>query len=279
MRMRSNHLKKATSCFFAVLILTPTLLFGQGDSLAYRADVMRFADGVVFTFTAPARWDTQNLLVLGGMIAGTTALSFADQPIRDFWQKRDNSFLDGVERIGYHYGKPYSAIGLSAGFYLSGMIFKSEWSKETGLMLGTSIFSSSVIMGILKTAAGRQRPGAQASNLEFKPFEDSPAYHAFPSGHSSVAFGISLLLARRVESVPLKILFYSLAGTTAVSRMYSDAHWFSDIAFGGMLAWFCADTAMDRIQKNRFRIARTKDRLAWKVYPYPGGVRFMATIR
>lgn len=279
MRLKPNQLRKTTCSFLAVLILTPTLLFGQGDSLAYRADVMRFADGVVFTFTAPARWDGKDLLVLGGMIAGTTALSFADQPIRDFWQQRDNGFLDGVERIGYHYGKPYSAVGLSAGFYLTGMIFRSEWAKETGLMLGTSIFSSSVIMGVLKSAAGRARPGVHADNLEFKPFDDSPAYHAFPSGHSSVAFGISLLLARRVEPVPLKIMFYSLAATTAVSRLYSDAHWLSDIAFGGMLAWFCADTAMDRIQKNRFRTVRRKDHLVWKVYPYPGGVSFMATVR
>ena len=277
--LKSRHHRKRTFSFLAILIFTPTLLFGQGDSLAYRPDVMRFADGVMFTFTAPARWDGRDLLVLGGMIAGTTALSFADEPIRDFWQKHDNGFLDGVERVGYHYGKPYSAIGLSAGFYLSGMIFKSEWAKETGLMLGTSIFSSSIIMGVLKSSAGRARPGPQSNSLEFKPFDDSPAYHAFPSGHSSVAFGISLLLARRVEPVPLKIFFYSLAGTTAVSRLYSDDHWFSDIAFGGMLAWFCADTAIDRIQKNRFRTVRAKNRLVWKVYPYPGGVSFMASVR
>jgi membrane-associated phospholipid phosphatase len=279
MRLRSKHLGKLSSSLLAVLIFIPTFLFAQRDSLAYRPDVLRFADGVAFTLSAPARWDRGDWLVLGGMIAGTAAVSFADEPFRDFWQKQDNNFLNGVERVGYHYGKPYSAISLSAGFYLSGVIFKSEWAKETGLMLGTSIFSSSLVMGVLKTAAGRGRPGVQPTNLEFKPFEDSPAYHAFPSGHSSVAFGISVLLARRVEPVPLKILFYSLAGTTVVSRMYSDAHWFSDIAFGGMIAWFCADTAIERIQKNRFRSVRIRNQLVWKVYPYPGGVSFVGMVR
>lgn len=264
--------------FVAILICIPWLANGQKDSVAYRPDVLRVADGLAYTFTSPARWDGKDWLVLGGMLAGAGALTFVDQPVRHFWQLRHNKFLNGVETIGYHYGKPYTAVTLTAGFYMSGLIFKSAWARETGLMLGTSIFSSSVVTGAIKTIAGRARPGPTAENLEFRPFHDSPAFHAFPSGHSSVAFGISLVLARRVEPVPLKIFFYSLAGTTAVSRMYSDAHWLSDIAFGGMLAWFCADTAMSRLQRNRFRSVRVKDQLVWKVYPYPGGVSLIATV-
>jgi membrane-associated phospholipid phosphatase len=265
--------------FFALFTLFPNLLFSQTDSLVRRPDVFRFADGVGYTLSSPLRWDGRDWLVLGGLVAGTSALSFADQPVRNFWQRHDNAFLHGVERIGYHYGKPYSAVTLTAGFYLTGMLLKSEWAKETAMMLGTSIFSSSLVMGGLKNAAGRARPGPISDNLEFKPFNESPAYHAFPSGHSSVAFGISLMLARRVDSVPLKVFFYSLAGTTAVSRMYSDSHWVSDIAFGGMIAWFCADAAVARLQANRYKKTRgSRDVLVWKVYPYPGGITLRASL-
>lgn len=273
----STLLKPIRSVVFIAVIL-PSSLFGQGDSLRRNADVFRFADGVLHTFSAPARWDGRDWAVLSGLVLGTSALTFSDQPVRSFWQSQDNRFLDGLERVGYHYGKPYTAVGITGGFYLSGIIFRSEWAKETALMLGTSIFSSSLVMGLMKSAAGRARPGPEVDNLEFRPFHDSPAFHAFPSGHSSVAFGISLVLAKRVEYVPLKILFYSLAGTTAVSRMYSDAHWVSDVAFGGMLAWFFADTAMERIQVNRFRkIKRGLRRsLVWNVFPYPGGLTLRA---
>lgn len=261
------------------LLQIQTLVSAQLDSLRMRRDVFRFADGVVHTLSSPVRWDGKDLATLGALVAGTTALTFVDQPVRHFFQSRDNRFLDGVERIGYHYGKPYTAVGLSTGFYLSGIIFKSEWAKETGMMLGASIFSSSLVMGALKNGAGRARPGATVENLIFEPFSKEPQYHAFPSGHSSVAFGLSLLLAKRVESIPLKIVFYSLAGTTAVSRLYSDSHWVSDIAFGGVLAWFCADTAMTRIQMNRFRgVRRQSNTLVWKVYPYPGGLTLRAAI-
>ena len=271
---------RRTTHLILVSVFLSASAFGQRDSVALRPDPFRFADGVLFTLSSPARWDQKDWLVLGGLVAGTAALTFIDQPVRHFWQSRDNQFLNGVERIGYHYGKPYTAAGLTAGLYLTGVVFRSQWAKETGLMLGTSIFSSSLVMGALKNVAGRARPGASVENLIFEPFSKSPAYHAFPSGHNSVAFGISLIMARRVESVPLKIFFYSLAGTTAVSRMYTDAHWLSDVAFGGALAWFCADTAIERIQANRFRMVRRKNNmLVWKVYPYPGGVTFRASVR
>lgn len=262
-----------------VLVFISSAAFGQLDSVRLRPDVMRFADGVLFTVSSPVRWDKRDWLVLGGLVAGTSALTFVDQPVRHFWQSRDNRFLNGIERVGYHYGKPYTAFGVTAGFYLTGMIFRSEWAKETGLMLGTSIFTSSFVTGVLKNTVGRARPGATTDNLIFEPISEAPAFHAFPSAHSSVAFGISVILAKRVDNVPLKILFYSLAGTTAVSRMYSDSHWVSDIAFGGMLAWFCADTAIERIQTNRFRGVRRKNALVWKVYPYPGGVTIRASVR
>lgn len=87
-------------------------------------------------------------------------------------------------------------------------------------------------------------------------------------------------MARRVDNVPLKVVFYSLAGITAVSRMYSDSHWISDVGFGGMLAWFCADTAIERLQLNRMRPLQKRDNtFVWKVYPYPGGVTLRASLR
>ena len=84
----------------------------------------------------------------------------------------------------------------------------------------------------------------------------------------------------RWDGKDLATLGALVAGTTAVSRLYSDSHWISDIAFGGMLAWFCADTAMTRIQMNRFRgVRRESNTLVWKVYPYPGGLTLRAAIQ
>ena len=279
MKFKQKSFRMIVRSFFVLLTVMPSFVYGQADSLRKRPDVLRFADGVVYTVVSPARWDGRDWLVLGGFLAGTAALTMVDQPVHNFWGDHNNRFLDGVERVGYHYGKPYSAVAFTGGFYLAGMLLKNQWAKETGLMLGTSIFSSSLVMSVLKSTIGRRRPVPGADPFEFSLFNESPEYHSFPSGHSSVAFGISIVLAKRIDNVPLKIFFYSLAGTTVVSRMYSDSHWLSDMAFGGVLAWFCADTAMTRIQSNRFRKVRSRDTtLVWKVYPYPGGLTLKASI-
>jgi membrane-associated phospholipid phosphatase len=262
-----------------VFIFIPHVALSQGDTLRKRPDVLRFADGVLYTATAPGRWQGDDWLVLGGVVAATAALLAVDEPVHRFWVKQDSPFLDGVERIGYHYGKPYSAVAFTAGFYFAGLMFKNPHLRETGLLLGTSLITSGFVQTIMKDAVGRARPDTGVGNFSFKPFGNEPAYHSFPSGHSAVAFAISLVIARRTEYVPVKIFFYALSATTAVSRMYSGSHWFSDIAFGGMLAWFCADTAIQRIQVNRFRRARASDDLSLRVFPFPGGLTLRASFK
>ena len=51
----------------------------------------------------------------------------------NFWIKQDSRFLDGVNTVGYHYGKPYSAFLFTGGFYLGGLLFKSEWAAVLSL--------------------------------------------------------------------------------------------------------------------------------------------------
>jgi membrane-associated phospholipid phosphatase len=114
-------------------------------------------------------------------------------------------------------------------------------------------------------------------NYEMEPFSKKAAYHSMPSGHTTVAFTMSLILARQVDNIPIKIFFYSVAGVTAMSRMYMDAHWLSDVAFGGTIAWFCADAAVKRLQANRFRPVTTPNKFSVKLYPYPGGLSLRGT--
>jgi membrane-associated phospholipid phosphatase len=253
------------------------VLFGQGDTLRKRPDVLRFADGVLYTSTAPGRWEGKDWLLFGGVVATTAALLVVDEPLHRFWVKQDSRFLDGIERIGYHYGKPYSAVTFTAGFYVAGLIFNNAHARETGLLLGASLLTSGFAQTIMKDAVGRARPGTGIGNFSFEPFSNDPAYHSFPSGHSAVAFAISLVIARRTDHMPVKLLFYGLSATTVVSRMYSGSHWFSDIAFGGMLAWFCADVAIERMQVNRFRRTRSAEDMTLRVFPFPGGLTLRAS--
>lgn len=260
-----------------MLCVLPYLASAQQRDTVKRADVLRFADGILYTYTAPVRWKQNDWMKFAGVIGGTVALTLADQPVRAFWEGEREKALDRVNRVGYHYGKPYCGFVLAGGMYSAGLLFKNEWFRETGLALTTALASSGMIEMALKPLIGRARPSNERGNYVMDFMSEEASYHSFPSGHASLAFTISFVMAKRVESTPLKVLFYSLAGSTAICRMYSDAHWISDIAFGGALAWYCSEAVVERLDQNRTRIRRSKTKL--NVTPYPGGVTLRATFQ
>lgn len=279
-KLMANLYFRAMKKFLLVFLLFPVLAEAQSnENLVKRNDAVRLADGFVYTIASPGRWQGNDWLTFGGVVAGTALVTLLDEPVRDFWQNPDSKFLDGMERVGYHYGKPYSAFISTGGFYLAGLILDDEWAKDTGLMLGAAFLSSGAIQTFMKTAAGRARPKAEKGNYTFDPFSGDALYHAFPSGHQAVALSTSLILASRVKSPALKIIFYSGAAVTAFSRMYSDNHWFSDIAFGSALAYFCANTVIARIEAKKFKKPGNKSGFSWQVAPFPGGLSIKASIR
>lgn len=264
-----------------LFLFCPLLAFGQyaapveQDSVVRERDVIRFTDAMMYTYSAPTRWDGKDWLKAGGVVLGTVALTLIDDPVRSFATSGKTRFLDHVNTVGYHYGKPYTGFALSSGLYLTGMIFKSEWARETGLILGTSLLSAGIIESTLKPLVGRARPYENEGNYEITFLNKKAAYHSFPSGHASMAFTISIVMARRVQSVPVKIIFYSLAASTAVCRLYSDQHWVSDVAFGGAIAWFCSDVILKRMEQNKYRWINQHFRI--KAEPRPNGIALKAT--
>lgn len=262
-----------------LFLVLPILAQAQVDTIRVRQwSAIRGIDGVVFTLTSPVRWKGNDWMKAGGVVAGTAALTLLDEPIRNLFQGKRSPFFDGIQRVVNPYGKPYGAISIMSGMYLYGAIFEDEWAKDTGLMLFTALSSSTVVQTLFKNAVGRARPNEEFGNYELVPFSPATAFHSLPSGHTTVAFTVSMVMARQVRSKPLKIVFYSMASLTAVSRLYLDVHWFSDLAFGGTIAWFCADAAIKRLEANRHVPIIRKRKMAWKVYPFPGGLTLRAKL-
>ncbi len=259
-----------------VLLLAPCIANAQYDSLK-TPDAIRFADGVIHTYTSPLRWKGKNWAEFGAVIGGTVALTFADQPVRQFWSHQGSAALDGIDRVGYHYGKPYAGFAITATLYSAGLVIRDRWARETALMLGTSLITSGLLEMGLKPLVGRARPQQERGNYDLTVMNPEAGFHSFPSGHASMAYTISFVLAKRVESVPLKIAFYSLAGATTVCRLYSDAHWISDIAFGAALGWYCSEAVIKRLENNRQRDPRKTTK--WSVSPYAGGLTLRATFK
>lgn len=109
-------------------------------------DVRRFADAVYRNLSSPLRWDKKDWATTAIVLGTTAAISLLDQPVNRYLEGEQDPFLDVANKVGYWYGSPYSGMILTGGFYLTGLVFKNEWARETGLVLGTA-FTTSTLMG------------------------------------------------------------------------------------------------------------------------------------
>src|SRR5207245_11206913 len=59
---------------------------------------------------------------------------------------------------------------------------------------------------------------------------------SFRLGHAAVRFAAAACVADRYGQ-PLGVIAYGLGSAVAVSRVYSDKHFASDVVAGGLLGW------------------------------------------
>lgn len=215
-------------------------------------DIVRITDAFLYTLSQPVRWKKDDFLTFGAVIGGTALLTLADKPVNEFMNRKQGRFVDNLGEFGYRNGKPYAAVIVAGGFYATGWIINDEWTKETAAILTSAYATSGVLQTAMKKIVGRARPTEGLGNYEFRPFKNDPGFSSFPSGHSQIAFVTAMVLAERVEQPWLKGLFYTGAAVTMTSRMYANAHWISDVAFGGVLAYFCTKTVIKRFEQTKY---------------------------
>lgn len=241
-------------------------------------DAFRFADATSHIISAPLRWKEDDWFKTGGVIAGAALFSLLDKPVRSFWQDRDSEVWNTIERAGFHLGKPYAAFILTGGFYLTGVVINNEWAKETGLILGAAYLTSGAVQTLMKTVIGRARPGTNVGPWVFDPMSPEAAYHSFPSGHIQVAMVSALVLANRIDNPWIKSALYATGGITLASRMYSDSHWLSDMAFGAAISWFCTNAIIKRMDETRYTNPLKKDKtIDWALAPTVHGLGLRGT--
>lgn len=139
--------------------------------------------------------------------------------------------------FGRWYGNGQLTLYLFAGLYLSGLLFKRFKMRDAGLLIGESYIFAGLVTIIFKSITGRWRPYTNHGDFSFVGWNlsDNDQFSFF-SGHATVAFALSAVLASTTENVYLKTFYYSLAVLTCLSRVYHHQHWFSDVVTGAINA-------------------------------------------
>lgn len=121
--------------------------------------------------------------------------------------------------------------------YLGGLVTNSEKVRVGGLMIVQSFLYSGAITIALKSLVGRWRPNQWHGHLTFSPLITGPnAYLSFPSGDAAVSFALAIVMAGFFKNRLWKFVWIMIAVLDAFSRIYYNAHWFSDIFFSSINA-------------------------------------------
>lgn len=183
-------------------------------------------------WTSPFRMNKGTAPLWLAFGAGTAALIATDHRTSDLLANSRVQVRWG-NRIS-NVGASYTLIPLVAGFYGYGVLRDDPKPREVGVLGAEALLDSLILVQILKTAAGRQRPEAGSEKGEF--FENGTS---FPSGHSIESWALASLIAHEYKHTKLvPIVAYSLAGVVSAARFTAQKHFASDILAGGAMGWF-----------------------------------------
>lgn len=190
-----------------------------------------------FIISSPVHWKQKNWLKFSALAAGTGTLLLLDKPIKNAILSNQNKTIyrlgDYVEPLG-DYG-----LGIFPLIYAEGLIGQNKRMQHLGLCGSKAVVIASATNLILKNIINRGRPFVTNNPYNFAlPFSKKD-FDAMPSGHSTIAFAIATAFSQEFpEKKWIAPVAYSLASLTAISRVYHNKHWASDVLVGSAVGYF-----------------------------------------
>ncbi|MEJ5350950.1 MAG: phosphatase PAP2 family protein [Melioribacteraceae bacterium] len=202
-------------------------------------NISQFSDESIKFIKQPLTWEKKDWIKLGAVSVGTILTMYIDQPVRDEYLINRNYYKSFPIEFGRKWGEIYTTVIIGGAFGLYGLIEDDNSTKRIGYEIFQTAFYSGIITQFLKISLGRARPFTNNGSNFYKPFTlFNDDFHSMPSGHATLAFALSTILSENTDSKFLKIAAYIPAVLTAVSRVYQDNHWTSDVLLGAAVGYF-----------------------------------------
>jgi membrane-associated phospholipid phosphatase len=191
-----------------------------------------------------------DLWFAGGFVAGTIAMFPADRYFDDQLQdstRQANRFFQNTAIAVRTVARPGAFI-IGGALYAAGRLSHDRNMAELGLYGSEALLVTEVATRAIKGVAGRARPyvtgGDRPGSFElFRGIGDND-YQSFPSGHSATAFAAAAVLTAEARDwwphahYYVGTVVYGGAALVALSRMYNNKHWASDVMAGAAIGTF-----------------------------------------
>ncbi|MCF6270358.1 MAG: phosphatase PAP2 family protein [Melioribacteraceae bacterium] len=230
---------------FIVMLLFPILVHSQNNY-----DWKQFWSETGDYYSAPASWDKNDFITFGLIAVTTFGIMQFDDSIKDEVANINSNQKNWLMEAGRYWGEPIPSIALSGLLLIHGYTSNDTKTKKLGFEIGQSFFYSATITGGLKIIFGRSRPNTGLPSTSYSPFSFSDSNWSHPSGHTTIAFSLSTVLAANTNNDALKVAAFIPALLTAASRVYQNHHWTSDVFLGAMIGYFTGKFVTDLHKQN-----------------------------
>jgi hypothetical protein len=119
------------------------------------SDVTNVALGTGHVLSAPLRWRGKDWAIFGSVIAGTVLVSSLDESVNRYFVRHQNKTADKLADFGNTVGEPRTAIMLTGGLYVIGVIADDPWLRDTCVILVASLLPDGGIQTVTKIVSGR----------------------------------------------------------------------------------------------------------------------------
>lgn len=205
-------------------------------------DTLEFYSGL-------GKLENKDYLKGAGILATAYLLTNFDEDIKEFKDKHENKTLDNLAPVFRKFGEFYPSLIL----FTVGQFTNNEKTIKAGYYSAEAALLAAGITYVGKNIFARARPytGEGANSWNNERFNSD--YSSFPSGHSTVAFATATVLAQMYKDEKgIPELMYTLASLAALSRIYDDKHWFSDVVLGSSIGYFSGKLLLNLKEKDGF---------------------------
>jgi membrane-associated phospholipid phosphatase len=237
------------------------------------------------SLTIPDRqlFHKSDLYVAGAFVLATIALLPADRHLAELARDEDllnNSTLKTLSKDVRFFGGPGPFL-IGGSMYVVGRLGHVPRMAELALHGTEAVVTGSVVAGVIKAVAGRQRPyvsnDANPHDFAFMRGVKEASAKSFPSGHATAAFSAAAAVVAETHEWWPKSTWYvaplMYGGATAVglSRMYDNQHWASDVVMGAAIGTF---SGLKVVRFNHTHAGNVVDRvlLGTRVVPTGNGM-------
>lgn len=193
---------------------------------------------------------SEDLWFAGAFVGGTVAMFPLDRylsgVLRDSMPQNNPVLRWSADAVG-NVGRPGSFV-IGTTMYVAGLLSGNQRMEDLGLHGTEAVIMADLITRAIKGIAGRARPPLVGTDhpADFDPFRGigNQDYQSFPSGHSAAAFAAAAAVTAETEQwwpewkPVIGTVMFGGASLVALSRMYNNRHWASDVVMGAAIGSF-----------------------------------------